>query len=100
MRVTPITMPLSRQRARNASASPSSASAHATGVQRDPAGESRTEHHYERIIDDEVTRCHPSDIASATTRDTSCFSSGKSTGLVTNLLAPRSSAAFTLSASP
>ena len=52
------------------------------------------------IVDDENARSHPLLVASATTRDTSCFSCGKSTGLVMNLLAPRSSAVLTLSASP
>ena len=52
------------------------------------------------VIDDEDARRHSLPPASAMTRDTSCFSSGKSTGLVTNLLAPRSSAVCTLSASP
>ena len=52
------------------------------------------------VVDDEYACGHPLPLASATTADTSRFSCGKSTGLVMNLLAPRSSAIATLSASP
>ena len=52
------------------------------------------------VIDDEDACGHPLPLASATTTDTSRFSCGKSTGLVMNLLAPRSSAIVTLSGSP
>ena len=52
------------------------------------------------VVDDENARGHPLPLASATTTDTSCFSCGKSTGLVMNLLAPRSNAIATLSGSP
>src|SRR5581483_1620792 len=52
------------------------------------------------VVDDEDPCVHPLPRTSAITPETSRFNCGKSTGLVMNLLAPRSSAVRTRSASP